>query len=86
MQTLKIDQSFVRDIATDLNDRSIVRATAAMAHALGMKVVAEGVETMEQLEFIRELRCEEYQGYLFSQPVPADEAAQFLQKTGRVAG
>jgi len=85
MQTLKIDQSFVRDIATDLNDRSIVTATAAMAHALGMKVVAEGVETMEQLEFIRELRCEEYQGYLFSQPVPADEAAHFLQKPGRVA-
>jgi len=85
MQTLKIDQSFVRDIATDLNDRSIVTATAAMAHALGMKVVAEGVETMEQLEFIRELRCEEYQGYLFSQPVPADEAAHFLQKPGGVA-
>jgi len=86
MQTMKIDQSFVRDIATDLNDRSIVSATAAMAHALGMKVVAEGVETLEQLEFIRELRCEEYQGYLFSQPVPADEAAHFLQKTGGAAG
>lgn len=82
MQTLKIDQSFVRDIVTDPNDRSIVSATSAMAHALGMKVVAEGVETVQQLEFIRELRCEEYQGYLFSQPVAADDAAHFLSRTG----
>lgn len=79
MQTLKIDQSFVRDIATNPNDRSIVSATSVLAHAMNMKVVAEGIETREQLDFIRECECEEYQGYLFSPAVPADEMAKFLR-------
>ncbi len=78
MSSLKIDQSFVRDIATDPNDRSIVSATAALAHAMGIKVVAEGVEQPSQLEFIQSLHCEEYQGYLFSPPLPAAEAVRFL--------
>ncbi|ADE12758.1 bifunctional diguanylate cyclase/phosphodiesterase [Sideroxydans lithotrophicus] len=80
VKTLKIDQSFVRDIATDENDEIIVNATAVLAHAMEMKVVAEGVETQQQLEFIRDLQCEEYQGYLFSRPVPPDEAEQFLRQ------
>ncbi len=79
MNSLKIDQSFVRDIATDANDRSIVSATAALAHALGMKVVAEGVEQPGQLEFIQSLHCEEFQGYLFSPPLPAAEAIRYLR-------
>ena len=78
VKTLKIDQSFVRDIATDENDKNIVNATAVLAHAMGMKVVAEGVETQQQLEFIRDLQCEEYQGFLFSRPVPPDEAEKFM--------
>lgn len=78
MRSLKIDQSFVRDIASDENDRSIVSATAALAHAMGMKVIAEGVEQPGQLAFIQSLHCEEYQGYLFSPPLPADEAVRFL--------
>ncbi len=78
MQTLKIDQSFVRDIASDPNDRSIVSATAALSHAMGLKVVAEGVEQPGQLEFVRSLQCEMYQGYLFSPPLPADEVERFL--------
>jgi diguanylate cyclase (GGDEF)-like protein/PAS domain S-box-containing protein len=78
MQSLKIDQSFVRDIASDPNDRSIVSATAALAHAMGMKVIAEGVEQPDQLAFIQSLQCEEYQGYLFSPPLPAAEAVRFL--------
>jgi len=78
VKSLKIDQSFVRDIASDENDEAIVNATAVLAHALEMKVVAEGVETQEQLDFIRDLMCEEYQGYLFSRPVPADEATKHL--------
>lgn len=80
VKTLKIDQSFVRDIATDEDDEIIVNATAVLAHAMEMKVVAEGVETREQLDFIRNLQCEEYQGYLFSRPVPADEAVKFLAR------
>jgi diguanylate cyclase (GGDEF)-like protein/PAS domain S-box-containing protein len=78
MNSIKIDQSFVRDIASDPNDRSIVSATAALAHAMGLKVVAEGVEQPGQLAFIQSLQCEEYQGYLFSPPVPPSEAVRFL--------
>lgn len=78
MKSLKIDQSFVRDIATDENDESIVNATAVLAHAMKMKVIAEGVETQDQLDFLSDLKCEEYQGYLFSRPVPAVEASKFL--------
>lgn len=80
VQSLKIDQSFVRDIASDENDRAIVSATVMLAHALGLTVVAEGVETQEQLDFIRELRCEEYQGYLFSHPLAAHEVVKYLVK------
>jgi diguanylate cyclase (GGDEF)-like protein/PAS domain S-box-containing protein len=78
VKSLKIDQSFVHDLATDENDEAIVNATAGLAHALEMKVIAEGVETKEQLDFIRDLMCEEYQGYLFSPPVPAAELEPFL--------
>jgi EAL domain-containing protein (putative c-di-GMP-specific phosphodiesterase class I) len=82
VKSLKIDQSFVRDIDTDENDEAIVNATAVLAHALEMKVIAEGVETQAQLDFIRDLQCEEYQGYLFSRPVPEDEVAKHLSRQG----
>jgi EAL domain-containing protein (putative c-di-GMP-specific phosphodiesterase class I) len=80
MTSLKIDQSFVRDIDMDENDKAIVKATAVLAHAMGMKVIAEGVETQVQLDFIRASQCEEYQGYLFSRPVPEDQAVNFLSR------
>jgi diguanylate cyclase (GGDEF)-like protein len=80
MTSLKIDQSFVRDIDMDENDKAIVKATAVLAHAMGMKVIAEGVETQEQLDFIRASQCEEYQGYLFSRPVAEDQAVNFLSR------
>jgi diguanylate cyclase (GGDEF)-like protein/PAS domain S-box-containing protein len=79
VQRLKIDQSFVRDITTDADDAGIVTAVVAMAKSLELGVIAEGVESKEQLAFLAQLHCEEYQGYYFSPPVPADEFARLLQ-------
>jgi predicted signal transduction protein with EAL and GGDEF domain len=77
---VKIDRSFVAGIPTDADDMAITAATVAMAHNLLLKVVAEGVETEEQAESLRELGCEELQGYLFSPAVPADEFVPFLER------
>ncbi|MBC7413767.1 MAG: EAL domain-containing protein [Herminiimonas sp.] len=67
---LKIDQSFVRDITTDIEDKTIVAAVISMARNLGIKTLAEGVETAEQLAFLREQGCDEAQGFYSSKPVP----------------
>ncbi len=76
---LKIDQSFVRDIATDSSDRALVLTIITMAHSLGLNVIAEGVETEEQRQFLIENDCKHYQGYLFSRPVPIDEFEKLLK-------
>ena len=68
---LKIDRSFINEIAARPDDASIVQAIVSLAHSLRLKVVAEGVETAEQLEFLRNLACDQYQGYFFSKPLPA---------------
>jgi diguanylate cyclase (GGDEF)-like protein len=76
---LKIDQSFVRDISTDAEDKAIVSAIINMARSLGLTTIAEGVETQEQLEFLREQHCDEMQGYHFSKPLMPDDFRALLQ-------
>ena len=79
IDTLKIDQSFVSDIGTNADDSAIASAVIAMAHGLGLRVVAEGVEREEQLDFLRRQRCDHYQGFLFSRPLAAEEFGALLR-------
>ena len=87
IDTLKIDQSFISEITTDPDTAAIVDAIITLAHALKLRVIAEGVETQEQLEFLRRLKCDEVQGFLFSQAVSAKEFTQLLaERSGIGAG
>ncbi|MNN26131.1 Cyclic di-GMP phosphodiesterase Gmr [compost metagenome] len=75
---VKIDQTFIRGLAEGSEDAAITRAIIAMAHSLDLKVVAEGVETHEQLAFLKAQRCDEVQGYLISHPLEAHAVAGLL--------
>jgi diguanylate cyclase (GGDEF)-like protein/PAS domain S-box-containing protein len=89
VQCLKIDRAFIRDLGRDADSAAIVRSIVALGHGLQMRIVAEGVETETQLEMLRELGCDEYQGYLFARPVdaaavPALLAAQAVRPAARL--
>ncbi len=79
LDRLKVDRSFVRDIVTDANDAAIVISIITLGRQFNLQVVAEGVETLEQLDFLRRCGCDEIQGFYFSHPLPADEFAQFIK-------
>ena len=80
IHSLKIDRSFVQDITTDANDAAIAKAIIALAHSMKLKVVAEGVETVEQLTFLRNQRCDHMQGYYLSRPVPPEQIHALLEE------
>ncbi|WP_417912902.1 EAL domain-containing protein [Candidatus Electronema sp. TJ] len=80
VNSIKIDQSFIADLAKDSDDAAIVASIIQMGRSLQLEVVAEGVETLEQLEFLREKKCHEAQGYYFSKPLPPDEFAALTRR------
>ncbi len=81
LDKLKIDRSFIREVAASRDDAEIVRAIISLAHSLHLKVIAEGVETSDQLTFLRGLGCDQYQGFHCSPPVPADEFERLLRNS-----
>lgn len=88
VHTLKIDRSFIRDVTTDEDNAAIVTALIAMSQQMKMRSLAEGVETVEQLNFLREKGCNQVQGYIYSKPLPTDDFTEMLRRQGNppVAG
>jgi len=84
--TVKIDRSFVGGLPQDKDDMAITRAVIAMAHSLGLDVVAEGVESVDQLDTLRELGCDEAQGYLLGRPMPPKELLAHLAMQLHIVG
>ncbi len=80
VDTLKIDRSFVRDVPHDADNCAIATAVAALAHSMKLSVVCEGVENIEQVEYMRTLGCDAIQGYLLARPMPADSLAGWLRR------
>jgi len=84
ISTLKIDRSFVRDMLSNTDNAALVTAISSLAQSLKLKVVAEGVETEEQLNYLRGLHCDEIQGFLFSRPIPPEEFTALLRSKRRL--
>ena len=82
---MKIDSAFIRDVASSESDAAIVSAVIGIARSLHLQVIAEGVETEEQLSFLRRRRCDAAQGYLFSRPVNAEKFGRILQERRSVS-
>ena len=80
LDVLKIDGSFVRDLTEKEDDATIVPAIIGLAHNLGLKVIAEGVETAAQLDYLRRQNCDEAQGYYFGRPVSAEKFADLMRE------
>jgi diguanylate cyclase (GGDEF)-like protein/PAS domain S-box-containing protein len=78
LDALKIDRSFIKDLSSNADDRAITSAIIVMAHTLGLKVTAEGVEDKQHLKFLQEQDCDQAQGFLFSRPIPADEFIDYI--------
>jgi EAL domain-containing protein (putative c-di-GMP-specific phosphodiesterase class I) len=85
IDSLKLDRTFVRDLPEDANDVAITRAVIAMAHALSIRVIAEGVERQAQLDLLRAEGCDEFQGYLCQPPLTEAELLRFMRSTGAFA-
>ncbi len=80
VQCLKIDSKLVRDVSVDASDQMICQAIVALGHSLGMRVIAEGVERSEQSRFLKSIKCDEFQGYLYGRPVPAFALEKMLRE------
>ena len=84
IDVLKVDRSFVMDIPNDLNDMEITAAVIAMAHKLSLKVVAEGIETVEQIDFLKQNRCEYGQGFMIARPMPSSDLESYIREPLKV--
>ena len=84
LDSLKIDRAFIRHITTDSGEATIAKAIISLAHNLKLRVVAEGVETQAQLDFLRAHDCDEMQGYLFARPMSADDCARAMAEGRRL--
>jgi len=82
---IKIDRSFVRDLAYDAGDAAIVAAVVGLGRSLGLRVVAEGIEDAAQAEILREMGCDEAQGYFYARPMPASRVPWFLGEMAQAA-
>jgi EAL domain-containing protein (putative c-di-GMP-specific phosphodiesterase class I) len=80
VDTLKIDKSFIHDILNDRDDAAIVSATISLAHQMELKVIAEGVTSLEEIRFLADLECDELQGYFFSEAIPPQQLAEKLKR------